>query len=93
MAENYKHRYQKMKKMVEKYQDEIVPSLFELIEEMKKNRLEVVRCKDCKRSRMYRFFLEEKESLACVDVEDGEVVFAQRVSENHFCSYGEKREE
>lgn len=47
MAENYKHLYEQMKKMVAMYQDEIVPGLRKTIEEMERNRVEVVRCKDC----------------------------------------------
>ena len=43
MAENYKHLYEQMKKMVDKYQDEIVPGMREQLEK----RVEVVRCKDC----------------------------------------------
>lgn len=45
MAENYKHLYEQMKKMVELYQDEIVPQMREQLEK----RVEVVRCKDCTR--------------------------------------------
>ena len=33
MAENYKHLYQQMKKMVEMYQDEVVPRMRKTIEE------------------------------------------------------------
>ena len=36
MAENYKHLYEQMKKMVELYQDEIVPQLREQFEQAKK---------------------------------------------------------
>ena len=43
MAENYKHLYEQMKKMVAMYQDEIVPGMREQVEK----RVEVVRCKDC----------------------------------------------
>ena len=43
MAENYKHLYHQMKKMVEQYQDVIVPGLREQLEK----RVEVVRCRDC----------------------------------------------
>lgn len=34
MAENYKHLYEQMKKMVEQYQDEIVPGLRKVIAEL-----------------------------------------------------------
>lgn len=43
MAENYKLLYEQMKKVVQMYQDQIVP---ELRLELEK-RVEVVRCKDC----------------------------------------------
>lgn len=48
MAENYKHLYEQMKKMVAMYQDEIVPGMRKTIEELEQNRVKVVRCKDCK---------------------------------------------
>ena len=35
MAENYKHLYEQMKKMVEKYQDEIVPGLRDTIDNLR----------------------------------------------------------
>lgn len=37
MAENYKHLYEQMKKMVAMYQDEIVPGMRKSIEEMEQN--------------------------------------------------------
>ena len=43
MAENYKHMYEQMKKMVALYQDEIVPGMREQLSKC----VEVVRCKDC----------------------------------------------
>ncbi len=48
MAENYRHLYEQMKRMVEKYQDEIVPGLRKVNEDLMQTRVEVVRCKDCK---------------------------------------------
>lgn len=33
MAENYKHLYEQMKKMVELYQDEVVPGLWKLLKQ------------------------------------------------------------
>lgn len=38
MAENYKHLYEQMKLMVEKYQDEIVPGLRKAIENLEAER-------------------------------------------------------
>ena len=43
MAENYKLLYEQMKKMLEMYQDEIVPNLRKELDK----RVEVVYCKDC----------------------------------------------
>ena len=54
--------------------------------------VEVVRCKDCIRAKMYAFGCDNTERLACVDInESGEIAFAQAVEENHFCSYGERK--
>lgn len=47
MAENYKHLYEQMKKVVTMYQDEIVPGMWREIEDLEKNQIKV-RCKDCK---------------------------------------------
>lgn len=48
MPNNYKHLYEQMRKLVEKYQDEVVPGLRKVIEDLENSRVEVVRCKDCK---------------------------------------------
>lgn len=51
MSTNYKHQYEQMKLLVEKYQDEIVPGLRKLnsdiLAEVEKNFVKVVRCKNC----------------------------------------------
>lgn len=41
MAENYKHLYEQMKKMVAMYQDEIVPGMRKTIEELESSREEL----------------------------------------------------
>lgn len=41
MAENYKHLYQQMKKMVDMYQDEIVPGLWKEIKALEASREEL----------------------------------------------------
>lgn len=46
MPENYKQRYEQMKKLVTQYQDEIVPGLRKKIEELEQNQVKV-RCLDC----------------------------------------------
>lgn len=80
MAENYKRLYEVTKKMLVKYQDEVVPELRKLLDE----RVEVVRCKDCKH------FLKAEVNgngfLIC-SVTDKEIY------ERDFCSYGERRSE
>ena len=40
MAEKYKHLYEQMKKMVEMYQDEIVPALRQSIAELEQELVE-----------------------------------------------------
>ena len=82
MAENYKHLYEQMKNMVAMYQDEIVPGLRKTIEEMERNRVEVVRCKDCKH--MYR-----RKGLRWCDAW-GEI---NGMGDDGFCNYGERRGE
>lgn len=55
--------------------------------------VEVVRCKDCKRSGMYAFGFEETERLACLDIEeDGAVSFAIAVDADGYCSNAERKE-
>ena len=42
MADNYKHLYEQMKKVVEKYQDEIVPGLRNIIEDLREDFVDYV---------------------------------------------------
>lgn len=49
MAENYKHLYEVTKKMLTKYQDEVVPELRRLLDE----RVEVVHCGECEYSEQH----------------------------------------
>ena len=76
MAENYKHLYEQMKKMVAMYQDEIVPGMREQLEK----RVEVVRCKDCKHYQTGRGW--------CAHPNDERL----EMEPDDFCSYGERRE-
>lgn len=56
--------------------------------------VEVVRCKDCKRSGMYDFGCGDRVHLACLEIEeDGFVTMATAVDDDDFCSRGERREE
>jgi hypothetical protein len=54
--------------------------------------VEVVRCKDCKRSGMYAFGHDVTERLACLDIDAfGYVQMATSVEPMDYCSYGERR--
>jgi hypothetical protein len=77
MAENYKHLYEQMKKLVEKYQDEIVPGLREQFEK----RVEVVRCKDCVHQK------EHHNGRFC----DVWCMF-NGMGDEGFCNYGERKD-
>ena len=77
MAENYKHLYEQMKKMVAMYQDEIVPGMREQLEK----RVEVVRCKDCK----YRHKTVSGLKICQYHI-------TMEAKDDDFCSYGERRE-
>lgn len=80
MAENYKHLYETTKKMLTKYQDEVVPELRRLLDE----RVDVVRCKECKH-------WDGLHSCDCHKAdENGTPIFMR---ESDFCSYGERRSE
>ena len=76
MAENYKHLYEQMKKMLAMYQDEIVPGMREQLE----NRVEVVRCKDCEHC-----LFDDRLDFADCWTHGG------HVGREDFCSYGERR--
>ena len=78
MAENYKLLYEQMKKMLEMYQDEIVPNLRKELD----NRVEVVRCKAC----MYC----DPENRHCDHPQGTHVPIGRKPDD--FCSYGERRE-
>lgn len=56
--------------------------------------VEAVRCKDCKHSGMYEFGDGSNgERLACLTVDDdGFVRFATTVDPDHFCGYGERKD-
>ena len=88
MAENYKHLYEQMKKMVAMYQDEIVPDLRKHLEKC----VEVVRCKYCKHQR--RVWINDRRRK-----EKGYWIFSCDQEEygllgadDDFCSYGERKD-
>ena len=86
MAENYKQLYEQMKKMVALYQDEVVPDLREQLE----NRVEVVRCKDCKYYREGKIW-EGIKFCFRLQGSDGEPV-GYNFSADDFCSRGERKD-
>lgn len=94
MTIDYKHQYEEMKLMVEKYQDEIVPKYREMLDKAREeleqykatvaaDMVEVVRCKDCKHLESFHDCHYHKAD------ENGTPIF---VRENDFCSYGERRD-
>lgn len=90
MAENYKYVYEQMKKIVEKYQDEIVPGLQKLVD----SRVEVVLCKECK----HRFddtncpmCFEEIYTYDDDGYGDTDYITHDRTIDGGFCHLGERR--
>lgn len=86
MADNYKHLYEQMKKMVEMYQDELVPGLRKKIEELEQSRVEVVLCEGCK---------HEDDCLRFIKFYGRNTALELNTEEFHplkFCSYGERSE-
>lgn len=56
--------------------------------------VQVVRCRDCKRSGMYAFGFGDKEELACLEIEeDGFIRFTTAVDPNGYCSNGERKDD
>lgn len=84
MAENYKMLYEQMKKIVTTYQDEVVPGLRKIIEDLEKNQI-TVRCKDCD---WYR----QNEDI-CVNPKCGKSWYGCIVPPDHYCSYGERKDD
>ena len=82
MPTNYKLLYEQMGKMVDMYQNEIVPQMREQFEK----RVEVVRCEKCSFSHYYSG--AKKYACRCPLYTGGNMH-----SGNHFCSYGERKED
>jgi hypothetical protein len=80
MAENYKHLYEQMKKMVAMYQDEIVPGMREQLEKCVK----VVRCKDCKH------YTEGMAVGMCKRDPERPLI---PIPYNHYCGFAERKED
>lgn len=83
MAENYKHLYGQMKKMVAMYQDEIVPGMRKTIEELERNQIEV-RCKNCKHW--------ADGVSGCTDHVKCCKIGFYMIGENGYCCYGERKD-
>ena len=82
MAENYKFLYEQMKRIVDVYQDIVVPGMREQLEK----RVEVVRCKDCKHWKMAQSSLVG-EVMVCAGQGN---CYIQKAADD-FCSYGERK--
>jgi hypothetical protein len=86
---DWKRMYTDVSRMLDKYQNDVVPKLREQLA----NRVEVVRCKDCK----YGIWNEEEQMWQCVysaelDEGIGEYFgFFEYNEGEHFCSRGERR--
>ena len=79
-----------MKKMVEMYQDEIVPGLRKQVEELEKNQVEV-RCKDCNH---FKETNGKDSGKPCGYGKCMKPFFIQMIVDaDDFCSYGERKEE
>ena len=83
MAENYKMLYEQMKKMLEMYQDEIVPNLRKELDK----RVKLVYCKDCA---WYTKNDPEYKGI-CVNPHCGKSFYGCPVRDDHYCSFGERR--
>lgn len=83
MAENYKFLYEQMKHIVTKYQDEIIPGFREQLEKQIGS-VPVVHCKNCIHKEKAE--VNEKGYLICP-------ASGMEITDNDFCSYGEKRKE
>lgn len=79
MAENYKLLYEQMKKMLEMYQDEIVPNLRKELDK----RVKLVYCKDCIHRVDGSKMCAHPKAIGWDAIEP---------EDDDFCSYGEKRE-
>ena len=83
MAENYKILYEQMKKMLDMYQDEIVPNLRKELDK----RVKLVYCRDC------AWYREDDPEYrgTCVNPHCGKSYYGCHVAEEHYCSFGERR--
>ena len=74
---DWKRMYTDVSRMLDKYQNDVVPGLRKQLE----NRVEVVRCKDCKMFCRNYAHLRKHCGLTGAIVEDDD-----------FCSYGERKD-
>ena len=91
MAENYKHLYYEIKKLVELYQDEIVPGFRKAIRRLENNPAEVVRCKDCAH---YHYDVRRRKNRCDHPLLDFDIECYDHwidTEPDDFCSRGERR--
>lgn len=87
---DYKLLYELANEMLARYQDELIPHLREKIAELERDRVEVVRCRDCKH---YQYGVMFPDIKFCCRLKGskGETV-RYNWSDNDYCSYGERKE-
>ena len=88
MAENYKHLYEQMKKIVAMYQDDIVPRMRKEIEDLEKKQIKV-RCKVCRFCKKHP--TSDKVKM-CTNEQQWVTECYPLVNDNDFCSYGERKD-
>lgn len=88
MPTNYKLLYEQMAKMVDMYQNEIVPHMRELLEK----RVEVVRCQECKHATPISD-TEPIYACCCPEVYGIGSRGAIVCESMHYCSLGERKED
>ena len=84
---NWKRLYTDACIMLDKYQNEVVPKLREQL----KNRVEVVRCKDCVYYQEGKLLAPNKFCFRLKHPKENRQV-GYNFSPDDFCSYGERRE-
>lgn len=82
---NYKQLYAQSQRLVEKYQQDVVPKLRGRIQELEQQQTDtIVRCGQCRNSFVFTD-LSGKSSLLCTEIG------RRGLSEQDYCSFGRRR--
>ena len=87
MPTNYKLLYEQMRKMLDMYQNEIVPQMREMLEKC----VEVVRCRECKHAQ----YIDNNEPMyicTCPDVYGYGNRGSIHCRSTHYCGYGKRKD-